>query len=96
MIYEPNTTPWPIGALVIHDADAKKVAMLMRVIGRDKKTGEYKTRYAFPARLPKPDRRKVWRNDVKYLHDPARFGIKVPSAKDALSTGVLSSGGDND
>ena len=79
MIYEPNTTPWPMGSLVIHDADAKKVAMLMIVIGLDEETGEYKTRYAFPGDRPEPDRLEVWRNDMKYLHDPARFGIEVPA-----------------
>ena len=31
MIYEANTTQWPIGALVIHDGDDKKPYMLMRV-----------------------------------------------------------------
>lgn len=81
MIHEPNTTAWPIGALVIHDADAKTPAMLMRVTGRDKQTGEYRTRYAFPRQIPAAWRRKVWRNDMKYLHDPARFGMKVPNVE---------------
>jgi hypothetical protein len=33
MIYEPNTTKWTVGTLVIHDCDAKRVDMLMRVMG---------------------------------------------------------------
>lgn len=79
MIYEPNVTEWPVGALVIHDADAKRPDMLMRVTGRDKTTGEYTTRYAYPDEQPKPWRRKTWKNDKRYLHDPVRFGIKVPN-----------------
>jgi hypothetical protein len=75
MNYEPNTTEWPVGSLVIHDADAKRADMLMVVTGRDEKTGEYLTRYAYPSKVPRHWRRKVWRNDVKYLHDPALFGI---------------------
>lgn len=81
MIYEPNTTEWPVGALVIHDADAKRSDMLMRVIGRDNVTGEYTTRYAYPAEQPKYWRRKMWKNNKRYLHDPARFGIKVPNVQ---------------
>lgn len=80
MIYEPNTTEWPIGALVIHDADAKTPRMLMRVTGRVKKTGKYKTRYAFPREVHPAWRRKVWINDISYLHDPARFGINIPKS----------------
>lgn len=88
MIYEPNTIDWPIGAMVIHDADAKRTDMLMYVIGRDKATGEYKTRYAFfMAGQPRQWQRKVWRNDKRYLHDPARFGIKVPNVEIAKPVG---------
>ena len=75
MLYEANTVRWPIGALVIHDSDAKRSDMLMRVIGYVKKTGECKTRYVYPAELPKEWRHKVWKNDIKVLHDPHRFGI---------------------
>jgi hypothetical protein len=77
MIYEPNETPWPPGALVIHDADAKRAGMLMRVIGIDPKTGEYMTRY-----VERDQPRTIWRNARRYLHAPARFGIPVaPCAK---------------
>ncbi|MFZ1829256.1 MAG: hypothetical protein WAW42_10905 [Candidatus Competibacteraceae bacterium] len=72
MIYEPNTTKWTVGALVIHDCDAKRTDMLMRVMGYDRVTGECKTRYAY--RMDD----EVWLNDVRYLHDPARFSISVP------------------
>ena len=80
MIYEPNTNKWPIGALVIHDSDAKRADMLMRVVGYDKVTGECKTRYAYPLEQPKVWRKTIWRNDVQCLHDPARFGIVPPNA----------------
>lgn len=31
------------------------------------------------AEQPKQWHRKTWKNDKRYLHDPARFGIKVPN-----------------
>lgn len=72
MIYEPNTMKWAVGALVIHDCDAKRADMLMRVIGYDRVSGECKTRYVYQMGD------EVWLNDVRYLHDPARFSIPVP------------------
>jgi hypothetical protein len=33
MIHPPNTTPWRVGDIVIHDDDAKRVHMLMVVVG---------------------------------------------------------------
>lgn len=74
LIHEPNVTQWSSGDLVIHDSDAKRVDMLMIVIGQDA-SGVYQTRYAFPWAQPRPWRRKIWRNSVEWLHDPARFGI---------------------
>jgi hypothetical protein len=73
MNYPPNTTRWPVGALVIHDADAKRAEMLMRVVGYDKASGKCKTQYAYPSLVPQQWRRKVWRNDIAALHDPALF-----------------------
>ena len=77
LIHDPNTTPWKPGDLVIHDSDAKRVDMLMIVLGQDA-SGVIRTRYAFPWAQPRPWRRKIWRNTVEWLHDPARFGITVP------------------
>ena len=74
MIHPPNTTPWRVGDIVIHDDDAKRADMLMVVIGVSR-AGIYRTRYAFPAGQPRAWRRKVWRNTIVCLHDPARFGI---------------------
>lgn len=75
MNYEPNTTRWPVGVLVIHDADAKTDEMLMEVIGYTK-DGMVKTRYYDPPlRMPGAHRFKVWTNELKYLHDPKRFGL---------------------
>lgn len=77
LIHAPNTTEWKPGDLVIHDSDAKRADMLMIVLGQDA-AGVFRTRYAFPWAQPRPWRRKIWRNTVEWLHDPARFGISVP------------------
>lgn len=69
MNYEPNTTHWKVGELVIHDADAKNADMLMKVVGYDK-DGLCITEY-----VSRDGHRKRYHNDIRYLHDPARFGI---------------------
>jgi hypothetical protein len=74
--YEPNTTEWQPGDLVIHDDDAKRPDMLMVVLGRTR-AGIYRTRYAFPDQQPKSWRKKIWRNTEESLHDPRRFGITL-------------------
>lgn len=73
MIYEPNTTQWQRGDLVLHDADAKRPEMLMVVTGyaRD---GRCKTRYKTPCQM-NGGRRTLWLNPVMVLHDPKRFGV---------------------
>jgi hypothetical protein len=76
LLHAPNTVQWKVGDLVIHDSDAKRADMLMIVIGHDR-TGIFRTRYAFPWAQPRPWRRKIWRNSIEWLHDPARFGITV-------------------
>ena len=75
MNYEPNTIDWPVGSPVIHDADAKEVRMLMRVIGR-LADGRVETRYISEEMCAKHGR-KVWHNRQEVLHDPSRFGIDV-------------------
>ena len=78
MIHEPNTTEWKIGDLVIHDCDAKEADYLMVVIGYDPIKNLYHTRYvSLPRKVPKKVQKQIWKNDVKYLHDPERFGIKT-------------------
>ena len=77
LIHAPNATPWRVGDFVIHDSDAKRADMLMIVIGCSRQ-GVYRTRYAFPDEQPRAWRRKVWRNTVESLHDPAIFGIGIP------------------
>ena len=52
--------------------------MLMAVIGRSR-DGGFRTRYAFPAGLPRSWRRCVWRDTIDPLHDPWHFGIEVPA-----------------
>ena len=77
LIHAPNARQWRVGDVVIHDSDAKRADMLMVVIGCSRQ-GIYRTRYAFPEEQPRAWRRKVWRNRVESLHDPARFGIGIP------------------
>lgn len=53
--------------------------MLMVVIGCSRQ-GVYRTRHAFSEEQPRAWRRKVWRDRVESLHDPARFGISIACA----------------
>lgn len=87
MNYEANTTHWPIGSLVIHDADAKRADMLMRVEGYDRE-GLCLTRYIaerVDMRSPRstPHSKGTWANPLAVLHDPARFGVAVPGREGA-------------
>ena len=79
MIYEANTVRWEVGDLVLHDADAKKPEMLMRVVGwRNSVLGEtVTTQYVTPG---EGRGKTIFENDVKYLHDPRRFAISLPDA----------------
>lgn len=65
----PNTTHWKKGDIVIHDADRKCDRMLMVVIGYTR-DGLCKTRYVNPSVS-----RKVYINEIAYLHDPKRPDI---------------------
>lgn len=67
--YEPNTTQWKIGDIVLHHADQKHPRMFMVVTGyaRD---GLCKTLYVDPNRS-----RRVYKNDLKNLLDITRFGF---------------------
>jgi len=76
MNYEPNTVSWRRGDVVIHDADAKREHMLMVVIGFDR-DGLVKTRYVSDER---PQR--IYANELRFLHDPARFGIALPQGEE--------------
>lgn len=78
MNHEANTVAWKMGDLVIHDDDAKRADMLMKVISRiasGPRKGMFRTRYAYPQHQPKVWRTKVWVNSIEKLHDPKRFGI---------------------
>lgn len=87
LLHAPNTVQWKVGDLVIHDSDAKRVDMLMIVIEQDR-TGIFRTRYAFPWAQPRPWRRKIWRNSIEWLHDPARFGITVARLHPSSGNGL--------
>lgn len=69
MNHKPNTVKWSRGAIVIHDADAKEPKMLMKVVGYTR-DGLVKTQY-----VDRRHKRKIWKNPMEALHDPARFGI---------------------
>lgn len=70
MNYEPNTTHWGKGDIVLHDADEKTPKMFMRVIGYTR-DGLCKTQY-----VDKRHKRTVYRNEIKWLHSVERFGFK--------------------
>ncbi len=84
MNYEPNTTVWKVGDLVIHDMDLKEKKMLMRV-ERRYVNGMYATTYFFPqahycklcGHKTTRFNNKIYKNDLKFLHDPRKFGIEV-------------------
>lgn len=71
MNHTPNSTHWQRWDIVIHDADAKTPKMLMLVIGYTR-DGLVKTQYLSPC-----FNRRVYKNEPRYLHDPARFGMDV-------------------
>jgi len=79
MNYEANTRRWEKGDLVLHDADAKRPEMLMRVVGYGP-DGRCVTVYAVANEMNKDPQRKKparWENPSAMLHDPARFGVAV-------------------
>lgn len=90
MNYEQNTIDWQVGDLVIHDADAKREDMLMRIVG--KAGDDYLSVYSHgqSASFGQIKRgkegflkfkTKVFANPKSYLHDPAKFGIKTAASK---------------
>lgn len=81
MNYEPNTTRWNRGDLVIHDYDQKHPLMLMLVIGYTNE-GAVQTRYISPIAPGGYGRdcKRVVVSDLEMLHDPKRFGIGVEVA----------------
>lgn len=74
MSYPPNTKRWKRGDLVIHAGDYKGDGrMLMRVTGYTP-DGLVRTRYVKP--IYRNMRGVCW-NDLRWLHDPADFGIST-------------------
>ena len=66
-----NTIDWPIGSIVIHDADAKTTEMLMLVIDKATKgryAGMYKTKY-----INRKGNCPFYWNGIKPLHDPRNY-----------------------
>jgi hypothetical protein len=81
MNYEPNTKRWKRGDLVLHDADAKKPNMLMRVMGYTRNGQLCRVQYIEPEHT-----REIYKNDLKYLHDPARFNLDYWAGYPVLAT----------
>lgn len=80
MNYEENKIEWKVGDKVIHDADAKRVGMLMIVKHIGLKTGLIETKYLDMDNSDLPA--KSYLNDKKFLHDPKRFNIQIPLCED--------------
>lgn len=88
MNYEANKIHWKVGDIVIHDADAKRENMLMRITElRQDATGglRYVSSYidwkyhTSSKRLTSKEFKKWnrWNNPLEVLHDPKRFGIEL-------------------
>jgi hypothetical protein len=81
--YTPNTVEWPAGSYVIHDFDAKRADMLMRVV-EPVEGGKLRTEYVDLQKAKAwGGRGKTSRlvNLIAELHDPARFDIALPPAE---------------
>lgn len=78
MNYPANTHQWKVGNFVIHDADAKRAEMLMEVLGYDRETGLCRTKYLHPGYYDGM-RKATMLNELRFLHDPAQFGIVTTS-----------------
>jgi hypothetical protein len=78
MNYYPNTTHWEIGNIVIHDADAKRADMLMKVIGFSR---DGMVKLCYVKNTPFHNNKTIYLNRMCVLHDPKRFGIDVEEVK---------------
>lgn len=80
MNYKPNEINWKVGDIVIHDADAKKEEMLMKVIRIIKtlKKTIYETKlFNYPNKKFMNSKENRYLNKKECLHDPKRFGIDI-------------------
>lgn len=84
MNYEPNTIIWGQGDFVIHDFDAKRHDMIMQVIGYQK-NGLCKTVYFYNHKW-EGKKKRVYKNDIKYLHPLGAFGIREPDKDEEQPT----------
>ena len=81
MNYQPNTTTWHQGAIVLHDADRKDIRHLMEVVYAKPEHDLYVTRYVFrqctenSSSGAKGFHQEMFTNDGKFLLDPRWFGI---------------------
>lgn len=83
--YRANTKQWEVGDLVIHSADDKHWTMLMRVIGYTP-DGRAKTRYIhseYKSGMDTKSTKKIWKNDIQWLLNPAKFNIHWPGKEAA-------------
>ena len=75
--YPENIIRWKEGDVVIHDYDAKNPHLLMKVV-KVQKNGLIVTKYIDPD-IMLPRRNVRFKNDLKFLHNPAKFGISLRS-----------------
>ena len=73
--YPDNKIHWKVGDVVIHDFDVKNPHLLMKVI-KVQKNGLIVTKYIDPD-IMLPRRNVRFKNDLRFLHNPAKFGIVV-------------------
>jgi hypothetical protein len=90
MNYEQNKITWKVGDFVLHDIDAKRPEMIMQVIGYQG-NGLCKTVYFYTHEWDRicptcgqtmkvsDKRKRVYKNDIKYLHPLGAFGISEPN-----------------
>jgi len=82
--YAPNTHRWQPGDVVIHDADAKRVEMLMLVKGYHPHSGLCITQYMQRDFLPGM-KKKRYLNEPRFLHSPALFGLPTSVPQEEAS-----------
>lgn len=92
MNYEENNIHWKIGDIIIHDCDAKRGNMLMKIIktyqdhkGQPRYVCAYIDRiYHMGSKGLSLQEFNVWNrwdNSIKPLHDPKRFNLNAEAQR---------------
>lgn len=75
MNYPESTTQWKRGDIVIHETDAKKQLMLLKIV-LALPGSMYCCKYIYHKEIPTTPHRKF---HISELHDPRKFGIIIPN-----------------